>query len=377
MKVVVLGTGIQGQTVAYDLVQAKGVASILLTDTDAAKLASAATWLNSPKVQTKIVDVSHAPDLKAAIRGSTVVINCAPYDFCLPVTLAAIAEKVSLVDLGGDTEVVRKQLALDSEAKSAGIVVVPDCGVSPGITNVMVGHAMDKLDSANEVWIRDGGLPQNPKPPLFYSKLFSIDVLINEYNGKTNAVRDFKIVDVDSLSDVEELDLPSPVGRCEATYGMGMLSSLPWTYQGRIRNMDNKFIRYPGHLSFFSTLKTMGFFDSKPLVSNVSARDITKQILDTYLDDPSVQDLYVIKIKVNGLKSNQPVNLEYSMLDFCDEKTGLSSMSRGTGFSASIVAQMIASGMIGETGVIPPERLPHKDHFFEELKARGFQVEIP
>jgi lysine 6-dehydrogenase len=311
------------------------------------------------------------------MNGCDVVLNSAPYEFCLPVTLAAIAEKVSLVDLGGDTDVVRKQIALDPEAKKAGITIVPDCGVSPGMTNVMVGHAMEQLDSAEEVWIRDGGLPQNPQPPLFYAKLFSIDVLLNEYTGKTTAVRQFEIEEVESLSEVEELDLPYPVGKCEATHGMGMLSSLPWTFKGRIRKMDNKFIRYPGHISFFSTLKKLGFFDSKPLSSGISPREISRNLLDRHLDNPSVKDLYVIKIKVKGSKGGRSVNLEYSMLDFHDEKTGLSSMSRGTGFTASIVAQMLGEGLIKERGVIPPELISNKDRFFEELKTRGFQLSIP
>jgi lysine 6-dehydrogenase len=377
MKLLVLGCGIQGRASAFDLARTPEVTSLVLVDRSREQLAAVSQWLNNPKISTTAVNAADVPQLQKIFRGFDAIVNAAPYEFSLGATRAAIAEGVSLVDLGGDTTVVRQQLLLTPEAEKKNITVIPDCGVGPGITNAMVGHGMEQMDVADEVWIRDGGLPQFPVGPLAYTKLFSIDVLLNEYTGITTEVRDFEIREVEALSGLETIELPLPVGKCEAAHGMGMLSTLPWTYQGRIRNMDNKLIRYPGHLPFFQTLRSLGFLSAEKLEGlATSPREIAKGLLEKALDQPKVKDLYQIQVNMKGTIRGKPIELAYSLVDYADELSGLSAMARTTGFTASIVAQMLAKKEILIKGVVPPEIALPKEKFFQELSRRGFSLTV-
>lgn len=320
-----------------------------------------------------------AGDIEATARaaqGCDLILNTAPYKYAVDITHAAIRAKVPMVDLGGDTDMVLKQLALSEQAKAAGITIIPDCGMGPGMTNITVGHAMEILDTAETIITRDGGIPMNPKPPLFYHLVFAIETLTNEYTGMTTQMRNGKMIEIAPMTEIEYCDLPV-VGKVEATHGMGMLSTLPWTYEGRVKNLENKFVRYPGHLTFLKTLRDVGFFSRETLQTEngpFQPRAMTKAVMEKFLmPKGGEKDVSFIQTISEGTKSGKKVTIEHWICDYSDEKTGLTSMQRTTGFTASIVGQMIVNGQLTAKGVLPPELGVPKLPFFELIQTRGFE----
>jgi len=322
------------------------------------------------------VDAADVNATAAAARGCDLILNAAPYQFAVEITKAAIQARVPMVDLGGDTERVLKQLELSDQAKAAGITVIPDCGMGPGMTNITVGHAMEILDHADTIITRDGGIPLNPKPPLFYHLVFAIETLTNEYTGMTTQMRDGKMIEIAPMTEIEQCDLPV-VGKVEATHGMGMLSTLPWTYEGRVKNLENKFVRYPGHLTFLKTLRDVGFFSREEIKTErgmFQPRAMTKAVMEKFLmPKGGEKDVSFIQTVSEGIKDGKKTVIEHWICDYSDEKTGLTSMQRTTGFTASIVGQMIVSGVLTAKGVLPPELGVPKLAFFEEIQKRGFE----
>lgn len=378
MRFMILGSGMQGRACAYDMLKNPEVEEVLLADSSLASLEHATTWLHSPRVRHLVVDARDAAAVAEAARGYDVVVSAVPYYLNLPLCEAVMEAGVSWIDLGGNTDIVREELAFDERAVEKNVTLQPDVGLGPGMINIFAAHGIEQMDEVDEVLIRDGGLPRHPVPPMNYTLTFSEHGLINEYVSPATAVRDFKRVEVPGLSETEIIDLPEPLGRCEAAHASGGLSTMAWTYEGRVRFMDNKLIRYPGHIAVINAMHAMGFFDTHPIkVGNVeiAPRDMSARLFRRAFEAPKAADLVVIRVTVRGSKNGQPLELVYEMMDFYDEVNHITAMARTTGFPASIVAQMIVRGDM-RPGALPVELGVPGDRFIEEIRARGFNVTI-
>src|SRR5205823_3944153 len=266
-------------------------------------------------------------------------------------------------DLGGNNAVVDAQLALDAEAKKAGVNVIPDCGLAPGMVAVLVAHGAERFKELDEIHIRVGGLPQNPKPPLDYQLVFSVEGLINEYIEPARVIRDSRITEVESMTEVESLEFPAPFGEMEAFQTSGGTSTLPETFLGRVRELDYKTIRYRGHCAKFKTMIDLGLCDGE-------ARKMFSELLVRHLphDEP---DVVLVRVEVAGAGRT----LRYDIIDRYDPATGLSAMMRTTAFPAAIVALMMGRGQVTAKGALPQERCIPADSFMRELAARGIDFE--
>lgn len=379
-KVLLIGCGMQAYGSALDVLRFGNPQELILADAFPETITKLGAFLEkhtSPQKLTALtLDAGDIQATAAAAKGCDLILNTAPYKYALDITQAAILAKVPMVDLGGDTDMVLKQLELSDAAQKAGITIIPDCGMGPGITNITVGHAMELLDTADSIITTDGGIPLHPKPPLFYHLVFAIETLTNEYTGMTTQMRGGKLVEIAPLQEIYPVEMPI-VGKVEATHGMGMLSTLPWTYQGRVDTLENRFVRYPGHLTFIKTLIEAGFFSREKLKTEMGEfqpRAMTKAILEKFLmPKGGEKDVSIIQTISKGTKGKQKMQIEHLIVDYSDEKTGLTSMQRTTGFSASIVGQMIVDGRLNQKGVLPPELGVPKMAFFEEIQKRGFE----
>lgn len=377
MKFMILGSGMQGRACAFDLVRNPAVESVLLADSSAENLASAKAWLKSKKVETLRVQAADSRRIAALARGKDVLISCVPYFLNLELARAAIEAKVHFVDLGGNTDVVLQELKLGSQAAKAGVTILPDVGLGPGTTSTIAAHGIAQLDDVDEVLLRDGGLPQKPKPPMNYLLTFSEHGLINEYVSDATALRNGKRVTVAGLSEIEEIDLPKPLGLCEAAHAAGGLSTLAYTYEGKVRNMDCKLIRYPGHIGVINALNAMGFFSEQKIEvggSTLAPRELSARLFRQHFERPNDKDLVIIHSTIRGTKDGRRAEIVYDMLDHFDEKTKMTAMMRTTGWPASIAAQMLAKKVIDKPGAFPVELGIPADAFFEEMKARGLNI---
>jgi lysine 6-dehydrogenase len=317
------------------------------------------------------------------MRGHDAAISCVTYFHNLGLARAAIEARTSFCDLGGNNTVVDAELALDEEARAAGINLIPDCGLAPGMVSVLAAHGAARFTRLDELHIRVGGLPQQPRPPLDYQIVFSVEGLINEYVERARVIRGGRIVEVDSMTETEALDFPAPFGPMEAFQTSGGTSTLPETFAGRVRELDYKTIRYPGHCERFRLLIDLGLCSSDPVEldgARIAPRRLLGEMLSRHLpaDEPDVVLVrleFVGQLADAGGVSEQTPRLRYDIIDRFDARTGLSAMQRTTAFPASIIAQMMARGETTSRGAVPQERSVPPARFVEELAARDIRIE--
>ncbi|KPJ59408.1 MAG: hypothetical protein AMJ46_11310 [Latescibacteria bacterium DG_63] len=314
--------------------------------------------------------------MAAVLEGIDSFLSAVPYSLNLAIMETAIAARTSMCDLGGNTAVVRKQLDYDSEARDAGISIIPDCGMGPGMNISLALYAMSFVDEPMEVYIWDGGLPQERKPPWNFGLSFDIRGLSNEYSGSAHFLREGKIVKVPCFDGYEQLDFPEPLGRLEAFVTSGGLSTTPWTFEGKLARLENRTLRYPGHWAQFSAFAELGLLETEPVqIGDVAVipREFFHAMLEPKITGPDVRDVGVMRVKCIGVKEGRRVEAVVELVDYYDENTGFTAMQRLTGWHASIVAILAARGEISR-GATPIELAVPGERIVEEARLRGFAI---
>lgn len=377
----VLGAGRQGVAAAYDLARLGDAMEIRLFDLDTEAATRGADKINK-LLQTQIVkgqalDVSNTALLVPALRGVHSTISAVPYKFNLAITEAAIEAHSNICDLGGHTETVRKQLEFGDQAKAAGITITPDCGMGPGLNINMGIRAMDYLDEPEDVFIWDGGLPQNPKPPWNYDLTFNVNGLINEYYGDAWFIRNRQPTRISCLTEIETLDFPQPLGMMEAAVTSGGLSTAPWTFQDKLRSLENKTLRYPGHWDQFKAFQSLGLFDLEEKKINGHSfvpRDLLNSMLAPKITpEPPIRDVCLIRTQATGKLNGSYSSCTLDFLETYDTKTGFTAMEQTTGWHASIIAIIAAQGKLPK-GAVPVELALRGKMFDQEITRRGWEL---
>lgn len=377
----VLGAGRQGTACAYDMIKHGEAESVVLADMSLAAAQAASTRVNAllatDKARALQLDVTDHEAVVSVLEGVDAFLSAVPYYFNLEITHAAVRARASMCDLGGNTDLVREQLALNSQAREAGIRIVPDCGQVPGMGSSLMVYAMSLLDEPEEVFMWDGGLPQSPRPPFNYLLTFNVAGLTNEYAEAPVFLRDGKPTLVPTMDELEEIDFPPPLGRLEAFTTGGGVSTMPWTFEGKLKTIQNKTVRYPGHFDQLRAFYDLGLWRTDPVRvgrDEVVPRDLFHALFEPQVTFPEDRDVVVIRIRASGRKDGQPTAVVLDLVDFYDEETGFSAMERTTGWDAAIVAGMMARGQT-PLGAVPVELAVPPDLFVHELSKRGIEVE--
>ncbi|HKR02467.1 MAG TPA: saccharopine dehydrogenase C-terminal domain-containing protein [Pyrinomonadaceae bacterium] len=376
MKILVLGSGRMGLGAAFDLAHSADVEAVTIADLDLERARAVAETIKSDKLRPLQVDVTNDAEVVELMRGHDSAISCVTYFHNVRLARAAVEARVNFCDLGGNNTVVDAELALDDAARRAGINIIPDCGLAPGMVSILVAHGAQRFDQLDEIHIRVGGLPQEPRPPLNYQIVFAVEGLINEYVERARVIRAGQIIEVDSMTEIERLSFPAPFEEMEAFQTSGGTSTLPETFLGRVRELDYKTIRYPGHCEQFKLLIDLGLAASEELEidgAHLSPRRMLGALLLRHLpaDEP---DVVLIRVEFKGTSGGAEKRLRYDIIDRFDEETGLSAMMRTTAFPASIIAQMMARGQIKEKGATPQERCVPPAVFVNELARRNIKI---
>ncbi|MGD0496447.1 MAG: saccharopine dehydrogenase family protein [Candidatus Bathyarchaeia archaeon] len=375
MRVLVLGSGNIGSTAAGDMAKNISSSDIVIADQDARRAKNVADRIGKSNVSWVHLDAANRGQLLRTLKDCDLAMGFLPGNLGYSLMKVCIEARKDLVDVSYMAE---NPFRLHQAATSAGITIVPDCGLAPGISNLIVGHAFQKLDETKAVHVMVGGLPEKPIPPLGYIITWSPESLIDEYTRKAVIVKRGRRVQVEALSGVESIEFPE-VGKLEAFFTDG-LRTLLYTMDG-VGDMWEKTLRYPGHAEKIKLLEAMGLFkDEKIKVEGVevSPRKLTAKLLEQTLRKPEVKDFVALKVEVYGVKNGEKTGYTYHMLDNCDRRRGITAMARTTAYPMSIVAQLILSGAIKEKGVVPPERLGMEDRvfrmFWDGLEKRGIQI---
>ena len=378
MKMLVLGAGLQGCACAYDLLQNPEVTQVTLADlrTDSLPAFLAGDW--EGRLRTLRLDVADPGAVRHALRGHAAVMSAIPYYYNGPMARAAVEAERHFSDLGGNTEIVLEQKKLHDQALAAGVSVVPDCGLAPGMVNILAAEGIRRLDTAEKVTIYVGGLPQHPEPPLNYQIVYSLEGALDYYTTPSWVLRGGKPEQVDALSEVEAVEFPPPIGTLEAFHTGGGISTLPFAYQGRIDVMEYKTLRYPGHAAVMRPIRDLGLLDANPVMVKgqlVVPRDLFIAAVHPRLHKPQGQDLVALQVEVRGRKGGRPANVKFRLMDYYDCVHGISAMMRTTGYSLSITGQMQADGRVGLRGVHTPDEAIPFQSYVAELGRRGVNIE--
>lgn len=377
----VLGAGRQGVAAAYDMGRWGEADQILLADQDFTIAEAAAQRVNRLLGESIAVaqhlDVLETESLKGLLSSVDAVLSAVPYTYNLQISRSAVRAGVHMCDLGGNTDIVREQHKLDAEARQAGISIIPDCGQVPGMGATLMVYAMGLLDRAEEVFMWDGGIPQDPRPPFNYLLTFNIAGLTNEYAEPAIFLREGEITAVEPMTELEWVDFPEPIGSLEAFVAGGGTSTMPWTYHGELKTLQNLTLRHPGHFAQLRAFYDLGLWELDPIQVNgreVVPREVFHTLFEPKVTFPGDKDLVIVRVRALGEKDGTASDSFVQLIDYYDEKTGFTAMERATGWSAAIVAEMMVRGDTprGAGGV---ESYVPAPQFVGELRARGFDIQ--
>ena len=375
MKILVVGCGNIGSVAAEDLAESMSSIKVVVADKNEARAKGVAEKIHKDNVSWIQLDITNHNKLVKVLGNFDLAMGFLPGKLGYRLVSACIEAKKDLVDVSYMPE---KPPELNDEAAKANVTIIPDCGLAPGISNILVGHATAKIDKVQAVHIMVGGLPEKPVPPLDYVITWSPENLIDEYMRKATIVKEGRKVEVEPLSGLEEVEFPS-LGKLEAFYTDGLRTLLHTITD--VYDMWEKTLRYPGHAEKIKLLKALGFFEEEQIAVEgvaVSPRKLTVKLFERKLWRPEVKDVVVLKVEVLGVKNGRKTRHAYHLLDRYDEKRGVTAMARTTAYTASIMAQFMLKKAVTEKGVVPPEKIGMNNElfglFFGEIEKRGIRI---
>lgn len=377
MRMLVLGAGLQGSACAYDLLQNPRVERVILADVRLDHLPEfIERYRNDVRLELRQIDARDAGAVRAAMADADACMNALPYYFNLDIARVAVEAGVHCCDLGGNTAIVFDQLKLHEAAAAKNVSIMPDCGLAPGMVNILAELGISQLDETDSVKLFVGGLPQDPQPPLDYQIVYSLEGVLDYYTTPSWVVRDGEPKQVEALSEIENVRFDDPVGTLEAFHTAGGLSTMAWRYKGRIRTMEYKTLRYPGHADIMRAVRGLGLLDLTPITvkgQTVVPRDVFIACAEPKLRKPQGKDMVALRVVVAGKHAGAARQIVFDLIDRFDQKNGISSMERTTGFSLSITGQLQADRKV-KAGVFTPDQAMPGQLYIEELGKRGIEI---
>lgn len=355
-KIIILGAGMVGRAMAIDLSAKYDVKSVDI-DTDALKILS-----QNYSIETEKLDVTNADLLSKAINDFDLVISAVPGFLGLQTMKNVIKNKKNLVDISFLPEDV---LYLDQMAKDHNVTVIMDCGVAPGMPNIIAGYHNELMEIKNFEYMV-GGLPIVRKFPFEYKAPFSPCDVIEEYTRPARYVENHKKIVKPAMSDTELIEFDH-VGTLEAFNSDGLRSLIETL--SNIPNMKEKTLRYPGHIKMIQALKAAGFLDSKAIKvkeQSVVPFDVTSEILfNSWKLGPEDKEFTIMRIILQGTENGIEKEIVYDLFDEYDTETKISSMARTTGYTATAASDMLLENVFTQKGMFPPELVGKNPKCFE------------
>jgi lysine 6-dehydrogenase len=349
VKLIVLGSGLVGSAMALDLARDERF-QVTVADLNPERFEKVSGF----PIQTVISDLGKAAAVKKAVAEQDFVINALPGFIGFQTFRAVIEAGKNIVDIAFFPE---DPFELDNLAWEKGVTAVLDCGIAPGLSNILVGYASNRLDETRSVEIYVGGLPVVREWPYEYKIVFSPYDVIEEYTRQARYVENGFLVIRPALSEPEFLNFPG-IGTLEAFNTDGLRTLIKTI---KAPNMKEKTLRYPGHIEKMEILRETGFFSKEPIeVNGVPVRplDFTAKVLFPKWElKAGEEDLTVLRVIVRGRKGKKELTYTYDLIDRFDKTTGTTSMARTTGFTATLVARMMVEGICQRKGVFPHEFL--------------------
>lgn len=365
MRVLILGCGKIGSAAAEDLSMEPSI-ELTVADKSVERAKAVAERVREGNISWSKIDASDGLEIRRGLKGFDLVLGFLPGHLGFGLAKACIDIGVDLVDVSYMPE---DPMALEGEALRAGVTIIPDCGVAPGLSNILVGRAALKLERVHSIHILVGGIPARPEPPLGYTITWSAEDLLDEYTRKARIVKGGRLIEVEPLTGLEIVDFPG-LGPLEAFYTDG-LRTLLRTMEAE--EMWEKTLRYPGHAEKVWLLRDLGFLDDDTIPFEglaIPIKRLTARILERRLYRPQAEDILAMKVEVSGTSRGGSRTHTYHLLDRYDEERGITAMARTTAYTATSMAMIIISGVEVGAGVRPPELVGGDEEVFKLLLNR-------
>lgn len=373
MEYVILGYGKIGRTIVADISKYQGDKTIVVYDPFVKNIE------NLPhNVEFHNKDPLSDENIPDIFREDKLIISALPAKLRKRLIQAVIMGNSKLVDITFGNDTISDYLPKSSDSN---FLIIPDCGLAPGISNFIVGRFTSEFTELENVEIYVGGLPNKPVPPLEYKITFASDSVVDEYVNPAKIVENGKIVSKEALSGIEEFQSEELTHPLEAFYTDGLRSLIDTIKSPK--NMFEKTIRYRGHAEKIKLLRDLGFFDSSEKLLNGNAvvpRRLTEKLFDEKLKFSEIGDTIILKINVSGIKGGRKSKLVANLTYKCEVNHNFTGMSMTTACPASIMGQMIGEGLINGKGLVNMEEIGSQKNIFEEfikrLSDRGIEITI-
>lgn len=361
MKLLSIGCGYIGSVLAEEIVHSLDFEKLVICDSTKEKVEETAKKLGG-KIFPLQVDISNYSNLLEIIDDVDLVIGLSPGKLGFNVMKACVEKKKNLVDLSFMAE---DPFLFQEQAIKKGTTIIPDCGVAPGLSNILIGKSASELDEVEDVLTYVGGLPQKAIPPLNYKITWCVEDLFEEYTRKARIVRNDETVEVDALEGLEEIEFEG-LGEFEAFFTDGV-RTLHHTI--RANNMWEKTLRYPGHAEKIRLIKKLGLLKKESVKSiGMSPWEFMCRFWEENLSFFEEKDFVLMRTKVSGKKNSTKFMHTCEMIDYFDEKRNITAMGRTTAYTAFAVIKLLHENKIERKGVIPPEILGMDKKIFEKIK---------
>jgi lysine 6-dehydrogenase len=376
MRMLVLGAGQQGTACTYDLLTRTDY-DVVIADISVAELPELLRPYLGGRLTATRADAAEPGAMGALMAGVDATMSALPYYLNLAMATAAVEAGSHFCDLGGNTDIVLEQKRLHDLAVERGVSVVPDCGLAPGLVNILAEHGIRQLDRPRSVRIQVGGLPQKPDPPLNYQVVYSLEGVLDYYTTRSWVLRDGEPRQVEALSEVEPVVFEG-VGELEAFHTAGGLSTMAQRYRGRLESMEYKTLRYPGHAEAMRMMRDLGLFDLRPVDvrgTPVVPREAFLATVGPRLrkDPRQSPDLVALRVEVSGERAGRETTLRWELVDRFDPATGITAMMRTTGYSLAVTGVFQAERKI-PPGVWTPDEVVPAEPYIAELRRRGVLI---
>jgi lysine 6-dehydrogenase len=362
LRALVIGSGLVGSEIARDLARSKSFSEVVVVDAKRENLAR----LRGQKIRTVKTDAFHGSSLTKFLKEADIVCGALPGRLGFEMMRKVIEAGKNFVDISYTPE---DPFVLDKLAKKNDCILVPQCGVAPGLSNICVGDASRRLSTIDGIRIMVGGLPRYPRPPLNYRFVFSPDDVINEYTRPARIIKNGRVKAAPALSGLGEMRFPG-VGELEffVTDGLG---TLPNSFR-EVQEMSEYTLRYPGHARIMESLRTIGLLDKAPITvdgNSIEPRRVVLGLMRSLTDNGRKEDLLAFRVEVRGKSGRRPSEVSYQMLDFYDSKLKATAMARTTAYTCTAIAHLVADGKITKKGVVPPEEIGREKRFFRFVRS--------
>ncbi|GIV61012.1 saccharopine dehydrogenase NADP-binding domain-containing protein [Rhodocaloribacter litoris] len=374
MKITIIGAGSIGSAIAHELVQHETVTQVQVCDARARALRQLHEMVQDPRLRSFQVDARDLNVLAPIAEGSACIIGCAAPQANPVLAEMSIELGAHFCDLGGNDEIVRQELALDAAAREKGVWVVPNCGLAPGLVNILCLLGIGQFDEVEAAHLRVGDVPLEPEPPFNFRISWSAHKVIDDYTNDVHLIEDGQVVRCAPLTRLETIRFDT-FDEMEAFCTAGSLSMLAEELAGRVRTLDHKTIRRPGHASQMAFVLGLGFAEERliDVRTHLTYRDVLIRRMTERLGGEH-RDAVLLRVVIHGLLEGKEASLVYEMIDRYDEATHMTAMKRCTSIPTATVAHMLAAGEVPGSGAAPPECVVPKAMFCSHVIERGLPI---